>query len=77
MTIGGIIRIVVPQLAVTIGSNIYGGRANTIVGRADHRHTGCFPQLHGLPAARLTTRHAGDFIDKRPSEADLTLMALT
>jgi hypothetical protein len=31
MTIGGIIRIVVPQIAVTIGSNIYGGRANTIV----------------------------------------------
>jgi hypothetical protein len=31
MTIGGIIRIVAPQIAVTIGSNIYGGRANTIV----------------------------------------------
>jgi hypothetical protein len=31
MTIGGIIRIVVPQIAVAIGSNIYGGRANTIV----------------------------------------------
>jgi hypothetical protein len=31
MTIGGIIRIVVPQFAVTIGSNIYSGRAPTIV----------------------------------------------
>ena len=31
MTIGGILRIVLPQIAVTIGSNIYGGRANTIV----------------------------------------------
>ena len=30
MTIGGIIRIVVPQIAVAIGSNIYGGRAPTI-----------------------------------------------
>ena len=31
MTIGGFIRIVVPQIAVAVGSNIYGGRANTIV----------------------------------------------
>jgi hypothetical protein len=31
MTIGGIIRIVVPQIAVMIGSYIYGGRANTII----------------------------------------------
>jgi hypothetical protein len=31
MTIGGIIRVVVPQIAVAIGSNIYGGRANTIM----------------------------------------------
>lgn len=31
MTIGGIIRIVVPQVAITIGSTIYGGRAPTIV----------------------------------------------
>ena len=31
MTIGGIIRIAVPQIAVTIGANIYGGRASTIV----------------------------------------------
>ena len=31
MTIGGIIRIIVPQIATTIGSNIYAGRTNTIV----------------------------------------------
>ena len=30
MTIGGIIRIVMPQIAVAIGSTIYGGRASTI-----------------------------------------------
>ena len=30
MTIGGIIRIVMPQVAVAIGSTIYGGRASTI-----------------------------------------------
>ena len=31
MTIGGIIRIVVPQVALAVGSTIYGGRAPTIV----------------------------------------------
>jgi hypothetical protein len=31
MTVGGIVRIVVPQIAIAIGSNIYGGFANTIV----------------------------------------------
>ena len=31
MTVGGIIRIVVPQVAIAIGSTIYGGRAPTIV----------------------------------------------
>ena len=31
MTIGGIIRIVLPQVAIAIGSTIYGGRAATIV----------------------------------------------
>mgnify|MGYP006365229181 FL=1 len=30
MTIGGIFRIVMPQVAVAIGSTIYGGRASTI-----------------------------------------------
>ncbi len=31
MTIGGIIRIVVPQVAIVIGSSIYSGRVPTIV----------------------------------------------
>jgi hypothetical protein len=31
MTIGGIIHIVVPQVAIAIGSSIYSGRAPTIV----------------------------------------------
>ena len=31
MTIGGIARIVLPQVAITIGSTIYSGRASTIV----------------------------------------------
>jgi len=31
MTIGGIIRIVVPQVAIAIGSTIYGGRGPTSV----------------------------------------------
>jgi hypothetical protein len=31
MTIGGIIRIVMPQVAIAIGSTIYSGRVSTIV----------------------------------------------
>jgi hypothetical protein len=31
MTIGGIVRIVVPQVAIAIGSSIYSGRVPTIV----------------------------------------------
>jgi hypothetical protein len=31
MTVGGIVRIVKPQLAIAIGSTIYGGRPSTIV----------------------------------------------
>jgi hypothetical protein len=31
MTVGGIIRIVVPQVAIAIGSSIYSGRVPTIV----------------------------------------------
>ena len=34
MTIGGIIRIVLPQVAIAIGSTIYTGRASTIVAAA-------------------------------------------
>jgi hypothetical protein len=31
MTIGGVIRIVAPQVAIAIGSTIYSGRASTVV----------------------------------------------
>ena len=31
MTIGGVIRIVAPQVAIAVGSTIYSGRASTIV----------------------------------------------
>jgi hypothetical protein len=31
MTIGGIVRIVIPQIAIAIGSNIYSGRTPTIM----------------------------------------------
>ena len=31
MTIGNIVRVVLPQIAIAIGSTIYGGRAPTIV----------------------------------------------
>ena len=31
MTIGGIFRIVLPQVAIAVGATIYGGRASTIV----------------------------------------------
>ncbi|WP_245262610.1 hypothetical protein [Ensifer sp. BR816] len=31
MTSGGIMRIVLPQVAIAVGSTIYGGRASTIV----------------------------------------------
>jgi hypothetical protein len=69
MTIGGIIRIVVPQIAVTIRfEHLWRSRQHDR-SRPDHRHPGCLPQLQGLPAARLTARHAGDFINKCPSEA--------
>jgi hypothetical protein len=51
MTIGGVIRIIVPQVAVAIGSlwrsHIHNRR------RANHRRTGRFPQFQGLRAARM------------------------
>ena len=31
MTIGGVIRIIVPQVAIAFGSTIYGGRTSTIM----------------------------------------------
>ena len=47
MTIGGIIRIVVPQIAVAIGSNIYGGRAPTIAVALIVGTLGAFLSLKG------------------------------
>ena len=43
MTIGGIIRIVAPQITVAIGSTIYSGRAPTIVAALSRRRIGRFP----------------------------------
>jgi hypothetical protein len=47
MTIGGIIRIVEPQIAVTIGSNIFGGHANTIVAALINGALGAFLGFKG------------------------------
>ena len=47
MTIGGIVRIVVPQIAVAVGSNIYGGRANTIVAALITGMLGAFLSFKG------------------------------
>ena len=47
MTIGGIIRIVVPQVAIAIGSTIYGGRAATIVVALIVGTLGAFLSLKG------------------------------
>jgi hypothetical protein len=47
MTIGGFIRIVVPQIAVAVGSNIYGGRANTIVAALIVGALGAFLSVKG------------------------------
>ena len=53
MTIGNIVRVVLPQIAIAIGSTIYRPRPHDR-GRADRRRAGRFPQLQGLRAARLT-----------------------
>jgi positive regulator of sigma E activity len=47
MTIGGIIRIVLPQVAIAIGSTIYGGRAATIVVALIVGTLGAFLSLKG------------------------------
>ena len=47
MTIGGVIRIVAPQVAVTVGSTIYGGRANTITAALIIGTVGAFLSLKG------------------------------
>ena len=47
MTIGGIIRIVMPQVAVAIGSTIYDGRASTIMVALIIGALGAFLSLKG------------------------------
>lgn len=61
MAIGGIIRIVMPQVAVAIGSTIYGGRARIYdCGRANHRRAWRFSQLQGLREARMSPWESHD-----------------
>jgi hypothetical protein len=47
MTIGGIVRIVLPQVAITIGSTIYSGRASTIVAALIGGALGAFLSVKG------------------------------
>ena len=47
MTIGGIIRIVTPQIAVAMGSTIYGGRASTIAAALIIGALGAFLSFRG------------------------------
>jgi hypothetical protein len=47
MTIGGIMRIVLPQAAIAAGSTIYGGRASTIVAALVVGTLGAFLSFNG------------------------------
>ncbi|UXN58216.1 hypothetical protein [Phyllobacterium zundukense] len=47
MTIGGIIRIVLPQIAIAVGSTIYSGRASTIVAALITGTLGAFLSFKG------------------------------
>ena len=47
MTIGGIIRIVVPQVAISIGSSVYSGRAPMIVAALIVGTLGAFLSFQG------------------------------
>jgi hypothetical protein len=47
MTIGGIMRIVLPQVAIAAGSTIYGGRASTIVAALVVGTLGAFLSFNG------------------------------
>ena len=53
MTIGGIARIVLPQIAITIGSRIYGGRASTIVAALVVGALGAFFSVKGYANVRF------------------------
>ena len=53
MTIGGIARIVLPQIAITIGSSIYSGRASTIVAALVVGALGAFFSVKGYANVRF------------------------
>jgi hypothetical protein len=53
MTIGGIVRIVLPQVAITIGATIYSGRASTIVAALIVGALGAFFSVKGYANVRL------------------------
>lgn len=53
MTIGGIMRIVLPQVAIAVGSTIYGGRASTIVAALIVGTLGAFQSFKDYVAAHL------------------------
>ena len=53
MTIGGIARIVLPQVAITIGSTIYSGRASTIVAALIVGALGAFFSVKGYANVRF------------------------
>jgi hypothetical protein len=52
MTIGGIMRIVLPQFAVAVGSAIYGGRSSTIVAALVVGTLGAFLSFKGYVPPR-------------------------
>ena len=52
MTIGGIMRIVLPQFAVVVGSTIYSGRASTIVAALVVGTLGAFLNFKGYVPPR-------------------------
>jgi hypothetical protein len=52
MTIGGIMRIVLPQFTVAVGSTIYGGRTSTIMGALVVGTLGAFLSFTGYVPQR-------------------------
>ena len=52
MTIGGIMRIVLPQFAVAVGSTIYSGRVSTIVAALVVGTVGAFLSFKGYVLPR-------------------------
>ena len=53
MTIGGVARIVLPQVAIAIGSTIYSGRASTIVAALIVGALGAFFSVKGYANFRF------------------------